>query len=91
MSARLPKILRRRDAEQRRVDSFVAAIRATAPRPVLPPVPTTVPFPRVEPVETPRGIVWRLDAASRARLRPATLEPETNELPLSLVRIMVQP
>ena len=80
MSARLSRSLRRRAAERRRVDEFLAAIRATAP---VPEVETTRPIrlPRVEPLTTPLGTVWRL-------VEP---EPPTNALPLSLVRLMVRP
>lgn len=67
----LPKLLRRREAERRRVDAFVAAIRATAPAP-LRPMPTFIPEPRVELVDG----AWQLDGPSRARLveRDDTLE-----------------
>lgn len=85
---RLPKPLRRREAERRRVDSFVAAIRATAPREPAPaptPVqPSTRPLPlAVVRVETPRGPVWQLDEASRARLVHRT---DTTELPRIVAR-----
>jgi hypothetical protein len=67
---RLPKRLRRRVAEQQRVDLFLAAIRATTVRePVPAPRPATRPQPvAVVRVETPSGPVWQLDEASRARL-----------------------
>lgn len=70
MSARLPSIFRRRAAERRRVDAFLAAIRSSASTTpaVEPAAPTTVPLPRVELVVTSSGPVWALDAASRARL-----------------------
>lgn len=73
MSARLPKILRRREAEDRRVHEFVAAIRATTPATARP-VPSTTPLPRVERLLTPRGVVWALDESSRLRLRTDTRE-----------------
>jgi hypothetical protein len=56
-------LLRRREAEQRRVDAFVAAIRVSGePEPV---VPATAPIIAVECVDTPHGRVWQLDADTR--------------------------
>lgn len=69
---RAPRFLRRREVERRRVDAFVAAIRATAPATVAPvrpvPAPSTAPLPRVELVVGSAGPVWALDEACRARL-----------------------
>jgi hypothetical protein len=70
MSVRLPSLLRRREAERKRTEAFVAAIRETAPTRPLPVV-------AVERVDTPHGPVWRLDEASRARLA----RTDTAELP----------
>jgi hypothetical protein len=83
MSARLPKVLRRREAEDRRVHEFLAAIRATTPTtPTTPrPVPSTAPLPRVQRLVTPRGVVWALDESSRLRLRT-----DTRELPRIVAR-----
>jgi len=87
MSARLPRMLRRREAERRRVEAFVAAIRATAP---ATPARATIPVPRVQLIDTPRGPVWALDEATRNRLRSAQ-EPDTLVLPMSVVTMVVRP
>lgn len=72
---RLPKLLRRRAAEDRRVDAFLAAIRVSALYvPQLAVEARTLSLPRVTAVETPRGRVWRLDPSSRARLERSTAE-----------------
>ena len=63
---RLPKILRRREAERRRVEAFVAAIRFSS------------------------ACVPACDHAPAPR-PPAPRAPETVEIPVALVRLLVSP
>lgn len=86
MMRRLTRTLRRREAERRRVEAFLAAIRATEAPPL--PVVERLPVVAVELVDTPRGPVWQLDAASRARFAQRT---DTAEIPLPLLRLLVSP
>lgn len=67
MLGRLSKVLRRIEAEQRRVDEFLAAIRVSGLELVEVPVARPFPVAGVECVDTPHGRVWQLDAATRAR------------------------